>query len=131
MKSVEIGSTVYSNGNSNFSLESAKVLGVDVVIDLDHVYTWVKIAEEDGERRSITAEVFFRNYTDVVPFFKIGVTYRNVNNSSDVRFEVAELLKSDKPSSGKGLYAVARRHSYGEYSYIILDENSFNFMVQA
>lgn len=129
MKSVVIGSTVHSNGNSDFSLDHPRVTGINVMKDLDKVYTWINL-EEDGEERSITADVFFKNYTDVLPFFKVGFTYKNENNSL-ARFEIVELHKSDRPMRGKGLYAVAKRHdSTNTYSYIVLDESNFSFMVQ-
>lgn len=133
MKNVVIGSTVYSNGNNNFSLDSAKVTGISVVNDtVDGPRTWINL-EGGGEERSLTPDVFFRNYTDVLPFFKLGVTYQDECGSLPARFEITELLKSGKPTAGhqNGLYAVAKRiERNGSYSYIILDESSFGYMVQ-
>ena len=129
MKSVEIGSTVYSNGSNRFSLESAQVTGIQVVHDLDRVKTLVNLRGDD-EERSVTADVFFSNYTDVLPFFKLGFTYKN-QSGYPITFEITELLKSDDPTVGKGLYAVAKRHAVGgTYSYIMLDESNFQQLVQ-
>lgn len=130
MKKVVIGSTVYSNGSNNFSLGSAEVTGINVVNDSGKAYTWIHL-EGEGEERSITSDVFFKNYTDVIPFFRLGKTYRNPAGGIAVRFEITELLKSDKPHGDSGLYAVAKRHETdGTYSYIMLSEFNFNFMVQ-
>jgi hypothetical protein len=129
MKSVVIGSTVYANGSNRFSLESAQVTGIQVVHDLDRVKTLVNLWGDD-EERSVTADVFFSNYTDVFPFFRLGFTYKNKNNS-EARFKITELLKADNPYRGKGLFAVAKRtDGDGTDSYIILDESGFSFMVQ-
>lgn len=132
MNKVAIGSTVYSNGENSFSLESAKVTGISVENDLGKAYTWINL-EGEGDERSITADVFFKNYTDVLPFFKLGKTYQNGGGSLSVRFQITELLKSENPPGGhrKGLYAVAKRiEGNGAYSYVILDESSFQYMVQ-
>ena len=128
MKSVVIGSTVYSNESNRFSLESAQVTGIQVVNDPDRVKTLVNLRGYD-EDRSVTADVFFSNYTDVFPFFKVGFTYKNPSGYP-VRFEITEILKSDNPAIGKGLYAVAKRSADGMYSYVMLDENNFQQLVQ-
>ena len=130
MKSVVIGSTVYSNGTVNFSLECARVMGVRVIKDSDGVKTWIDLEDDGGYERAITAEVFFKNYTDTPPFFKLGFTYRNLNGGA-VRWEITDLLKSDKSGAKSGLYALAKRHSSdGTYSYVVLPENDFRYMVQ-
>lgn len=129
MKSLKIGGTVYSNGQNGFSFESATVVGVDVVNDKGEVLTWVRLDGGD-EQRSITADIFFKNYTDVFPFFKVGFTYKN-KNAKSVRYEITEILKSDKPALGDDLFAQAKRHAPdGTYSYVTLDRFSFSHMVQ-